>query len=50
MVALNKDRRLMPIFQTRQEKARRYAQELRDLRRRLNIMPAPRIPYDVAKS
>ena len=33
----------------KKEKARRYAQELRDMRRRLNIMPLPRIPVDISK-
>jgi len=35
--------------QKKKESARRYSQELRYLRRRLNIMPLQRIPYDVAK-
>ena len=35
---------------TKLAKARKYAQELRDLRRRLNIMPLQRIPYDIANT
>lgn len=30
------------------KKARAYAQELRDLRKRLNVKPLERIPYDIA--
>jgi hypothetical protein len=37
------------VVKQKKEKARRYAQELRDMRRRLNIMPLQRIPIDVAK-
>lgn len=33
----------------KRERARKYAQELRDTRKRLNIVPLPRIPVDISK-
>lgn len=45
MAALKKKEKPVPPW----EKARLYAQEVRDMRKRLNILPLQRIPYDIAK-
>jgi hypothetical protein len=37
------------LEEERRKKAREYAQELRDLRRRLNILPLQRIPVNIGK-
>jgi hypothetical protein len=54
MAEINKAQPLEPIGgraleEKRLEKARKYARELQDLRRRLNILPLQRIPVDIGK-